>query len=134
MEKYKETNPGKDTTVTFKPQRIAFDARVTRSPLIDKILPDLTEMQDANLSVHFDSQTGEILMNGSIPRMRYKDYTIDNLKLNLETKLNALNYAITFDQLGNQKYRVQTTPLSGKAQNNVLGVRLRVRAAEYNTL
>ncbi|MEO6130595.1 MAG: translocation/assembly module TamB domain-containing protein, partial [Saprospiraceae bacterium] len=130
IDKYIETNPGKDTVVTFKPQRIAFSARVIRSPLIEQILPDLTEMEDANLAGNFNSETGEIKIAGSVPRMRYKDYTVDNLKLDIETKIDALNYAITFDQLGSQKYQVRNTSLSGKAQNNILDVSLQVRDAD----
>ncbi|MBK9983726.1 MAG: hypothetical protein IPP15_15365, partial [Saprospiraceae bacterium] len=44
-------NTQPDTVITFDPQKIEFTAKLVRSPFIEALLPELVEMEDANLSV-----------------------------------------------------------------------------------
>ncbi len=133
INKYFNTIPGPVTAVKYEPQQVKFSARLIRSPLIEDIVPDLKEMEDLNLTGSFDSQTGDIVVTGGIPRLRYKDYTVSNLVLDLHTANDALNYAFTFDQLSSLQLQILNTSLSGKAQNNILGIDLLVKnAAEKN--
>ncbi|MEP6646112.1 MAG: translocation/assembly module TamB domain-containing protein [Saprospiraceae bacterium] len=127
IDRYFNTRPATDTLINSKPQRIAFTAKLIRSPLVQDLVPDLEEMEDATFNGKFDSETKEITFSGNIPRLRYKDYTINNLALDLVTKNNALNYSFKFDDLNSPQFRILTTSLSGKAQNNILDVNLQVR-------
>jgi len=130
INKYFDTSPGKDSTITYEPQQIAFTARLIRSPLVEDLLPDLKDMEDANVTGSFDSNTGEIIVTGSIPRLQYQDYTVNNFNLDLHTENDAVNYAVTLDQISNLQLQMVNLSLSGKAQNDILGINLQVRDAE----
>ena len=127
---YINLRPGTDTTYTYAPQQITFDAQFIRSPLVEELFPELTDMEDARLTGNFDSNIGEIKVEGSLPRMLYKEFIIDGIELDIQTENNALNYALTFDQLSSKKIQVLNTSLSGKAQNDVLDITLKVQDAE----
>ncbi len=130
--KYYNTQP--DSVVTYDPQKIEFTARLVRSPFIEELLPELVEMEDANLAGNFNSETGKLNIDGSIPRLRYRDYTVDNFKLNLNTDINSLNYAITLDQVSNVQLQLINLSLTGKAQNDILTVNLQEQDAEKKDL
>ncbi|MFZ1677808.1 MAG: translocation/assembly module TamB domain-containing protein, partial [Saprospiraceae bacterium] len=132
INKYYNTLP--DTVITFDPQKIEFTAKLVRSPFIEALLPELVEMEDANLSGDFNSDTGKILLEGSIPRLKYRDYTIDNFKLNLNTDNNSLNYAVTLDQVSSTQLQLINLSLSGKAQNDILSVNLKEQDANKKDL
>ena len=130
IDKYFDTTPGKDTIRNYNPQQVAFTATLVRSPLVEQLLPDLREMQDASLNGQFDSNTGEIIIEGSIPRLVYKEFTVNDLALDIKTENDALNYAFTFDELSSKQLQVLNTSLSGKAKDNVLDVEFEVKDAE----
>ncbi len=130
IDRYFDITPGKDSTIAYDPQRVRFSINLVRSPLIEELIPDLKDMEDAHIAGNFDSQSGEILIDGGIPYFRYKGFTVDNFKLNLNTEAEALNYSFKFDELRSEKLQVLNTSLSGKAQNNKLGISLQVKDAE----
>lgn len=113
-----------DSLVAYDPTHIQFTATATRSPLIAEIFPSLEEMEDVNLKGNFDSNKKEINIDGSIPRLKYKEYTMDALKLNVSTGNNALNYDFTLEQIAGKKIQVVNLSLSGKAQNDILDMKL----------
>ncbi|MBK9985178.1 MAG: translocation/assembly module TamB domain-containing protein [Saprospiraceae bacterium] len=132
ISKYYNTQP--DTVITFDPQKIEFTAKLVRSPFIEALLPELVEMEDANLSGNFDSETGMIEVDGSIPRLKYRDYTIDNFLLTLNTDNNSLNYAVALDQVSSTQLQLTNLSLSGKAQNDILSINLKEQDVEKKDL
>lgn len=132
INKYYNMQP--DSVNTFDPQKIEFTAKLVRSPFIEQLLPELVEMEDANLAGNFDSETGKIIVDGSIPRLRYRDYTVDNFKLNVNTDNNSLNYALTLDQVSSVKLQLINLSLTGKAQNNILSINLKEQDADKKDL
>ncbi|MEP6794300.1 MAG: translocation/assembly module TamB domain-containing protein [Saprospiraceae bacterium] len=123
-----------DSAITYDPQKIEFTAKLVRSPFIEALLPELVEMEDANLAGNFDSETGKIIVDGNIPRLRYRDYTIENFKLNLNTDNNSLNYVVTLDQVSSTQLQLINLSLTGKAQNNILSINLKEQDAEKRDL
>jgi len=117
-------NLQQDSVIAYDPQHINFTATVTRSPLIAEILPSLEEMEDVHLEGSFDSNKKEINIKGGVPRVKYKDYTIDDLDLNLTTENNALNYTFSLEQIKSPKLQIVNLSLSGKAQNDILEIKL----------
>jgi TamB, inner membrane protein subunit of TAM complex len=124
---YFNTSPDSVTISAYDPQQFVFEAYLTRSPLIVQVLPDLKDMADMHLKGNFDSSTGEIFMEGGISMLQYQDYNINNLRLEVKTSLEALNYQLSFDQLSSSRLQILNTSLSGKAQNDKLDLLLKVK-------
>ncbi|MDQ3017252.1 MAG: translocation/assembly module TamB, partial [Bacteroidota bacterium] len=127
IDNYFDTTPARDSTIAYDPQQLEFNIRIIRSPLVEELLPDLTEMEDAVIEGNFDSTTDEIVVKGSAPRMMYKDFVIDNFGLDINTENNALNYSFTLDQLRKKEIQIQNLSFSGKAQNDVVDMDLQIK-------
>lgn len=114
----------------YSPQQFTFDVRVIKTPLLTKFVPDLKQLNPVTINGKFDSSTGELLVNGTMPKVVYGTNTVTNGKLNINTSNNALNYALTVDEV-----KVGTSldllypSISGNAQNNKLNVSVQVRDA-----
>jgi len=115
----------------YPPQQFVFDMRLVNSPLLKQFVPDLKQLDPVTINGRFDSNTGELIVNGAIPKVVYGTNTISNGKLNINTNNNALNYALTVDQV-----KVGTSldllypSITGSAQNNKLNINLQVRDAK----
>ncbi|MDN5285165.1 MAG: translocation/assembly module TamB [Mucilaginibacter sp.] len=112
----------------YSPQQFAFDARLIKTPLLTQFAPDLKQLDPVLLKGSFNSETGELIVNGSIPKVVYGTNTINNAKLDINTANNALNYNFTIDQIKiGSSLDLLYTSLSGKAQDNKLDLSLQVR-------
>src|SRR5207253_805048 len=83
-------------TAPYKPQQFNFDMRVVKTPLVTQFAPDLKQLDPVLINGRFDSQTGELLVNGTMPKIVYGTNVVSNGKLNINTANNALNYGLTF--------------------------------------
>ncbi len=117
--------PGK-----YSPEQFNFDLHLVKTPLLSQFVPDLKQLDPVNITGRFNSTTGELLVNGSMPKIIYGTDVINNGKLNINTGNNALNYALTFDQIKvGASINVLYPSVSGSAQNNKLNISLQVRDA-----
>ncbi|WP_460681363.1 translocation/assembly module TamB domain-containing protein [Mucilaginibacter koreensis] len=117
--------PGK-----YSPQQFNFDLRVVKTPLVTQFAPDLKQLDPININGRFNSTSGELVVNGTMPRIIYGTNVVDNGKLNINTGNNALNYALTFDQISTgPSIKILYPSISGAAQNNKLNISLQVRDA-----
>ena len=115
----------------YPPQQFVFDMRVINSPLLKQFVPDLKQLEPVTVNGRFDSNTGELTVNGAIPKVIYGTNTISNGKLNINTNNNALNYALTVDQVKvGTLLNLLYPSISGSAQNNKLNISLQVRDAK----
>jgi hypothetical protein len=116
--------------VKYSPENFEFDIHVVKTPLVSQFAPDLKQLDPILIKGNFDSQAGTLVVNGSMPKVVYGSNTINNLKLNINTANNALNYAITVDDVkAGSSINLLYTSISGNAQNNKLNLRLQVRDA-----
>ncbi|PJJ79777.1 translocation/assembly module TamB domain-containing protein [Mucilaginibacter auburnensis] len=123
---------GKATVVAnkpgYQPQQMRFAMRVVKTPLLQQFAPDLKQLDPIALTGRFDSSTGELIVNGSIPKVVYGTSIINNTKLNINTANNALNYSLTADEIKpSPSIDLLNTSVTGSAQNNKLNVNLQVR-------
>ncbi|WP_462264707.1 translocation/assembly module TamB domain-containing protein [Mucilaginibacter sp.] len=117
--------PGK-----YSPQQFNFDLRVVKTDLVTQFVPDLKQLDPIIINGRFNSQSGELVVNGTMPKIVYGTNVVDNGKLNINTGNNALNYALTFDQISTgPSIKILYPSISGSAQNNKLNVSLQVRDA-----
>ncbi|WPU95871.1 translocation/assembly module TamB domain-containing protein [Mucilaginibacter sabulilitoris] len=130
-QKNKPTTDHPPLTTRYSPQQFVFDAKLVKTPLLTQFVPDLKELDPVQLKGSFNSQSGELVVNGSAPKVVYGTNTVDNVKLDINTANNALNYNFGVDKIRvGSSLELLYTSLSGKAQDNKLDISLQVRDAE----
>jgi hypothetical protein len=131
INKYYDTNlaAGK-TKPKYTPENFAFDIHITKTPLLSQFAPTLTQLQPVLIKGNFDSQSGTLVVNGTLPKIVYGTDVISNLKLNINTGNNALNYAINADKVAvGSSLNLVFPSIKGSAQNNKLNLNVEVRDA-----
>ncbi|MBD1363897.1 translocation/assembly module TamB domain-containing protein [Mucilaginibacter sp. ZT4R22] len=133
INKYYNTNLVSKTPVVktkYSPQQFTFDARMVKTPLVEKFAPDLKQLDPVLINGRFNSSTGELVVDGSIPKVIYGTNTVNNAKLAINTGNNALNYSLTADEIKvGSSLDLLYTSVTGAAQNDKLGISLQVRDA-----
>jgi hypothetical protein len=131
IDKYYNTSLGSKiprAKVKYSPQQFNFDFRLVKTPLVEKFVPDLKQLDPVLFTGRFNSATGELIVNGSAPKVIYGTNIVNNLKLAINTGNNALNYNLTVDEIKvGSSLDILNTSLAGAAQNNKLGINLQVR-------
>ncbi len=118
------------TAVHYAPEQFSFDMRIVKTPLTAQLLPALKTLDPVLITGHFNSQTGDLVINGSAPKMVYGTNIANNVKLALNTANNALNYSLTADEIkAGSSINLLNTSVTGNAQNNKLNISLQVRDA-----
>ncbi|MEN0055310.1 MAG: translocation/assembly module TamB domain-containing protein, partial [Mucilaginibacter sp.] len=103
---------------------------LVKTPLLTQFAPDLKQLDPVLLNGSFNSESGELIVKGSMPKVVYGTNTVDNAKLNINTGNNALNYSFDVDKIRvGSSLELLYTSISGKAQDNKLNVALQVRDA-----
>ncbi|MBK0378147.1 translocation/assembly module TamB domain-containing protein [Mucilaginibacter segetis] len=124
------TTTKKQPAVKYSPQQFTFDARFVKTPLVTQFAPDLKQLDPVLINGRFNSSSGELVVNGSMPKIVYGTNVVNNMKLAINTGNNALNYNLTVDEIKvSSNIDLLNTSLSGSAQNNKLGINLQVRDA-----
>ncbi|WP_158824872.1 translocation/assembly module TamB domain-containing protein [Mucilaginibacter lacusdianchii] len=115
---------------TYPPQQFNFDLRIVKTALVTQFAPDLKQLDPVLINGRFNSQTGELLVNGTMPRIVYGTNVVSNGKLNINTQNNALNYGLTFDQIqAGSSLKLLYPSITGNAQNDHLNLSLQIRDA-----
>ena len=108
-------------------QQLAFNIYIDNDPVIKQLIPALTGLEPINISGSYKSVNDSININGSIPRLVYGTNTISGGSILVETKENALVYAVNIDEITNDQYRLPYTSLTGDVKDNTLTYDLRMR-------
>ncbi|MDB5009599.1 MAG: hypothetical protein JWQ06_388, partial [Mucilaginibacter sp.] len=134
INKYYNTAMASTTATTkpaYSPQQFVFDAKIVKTPLVTQFAPTLKQLEPIIITGRFNSSTGELVVNGSMPKIVYGTSTVNNLKLAINTGNNALNYNVTADEIkASSSVNLLYTSISGNAQNNKLNISLQVRDAK----
>ncbi|GAA4336847.1 hypothetical protein GCM10023149_45960 [Mucilaginibacter gynuensis] len=116
--------------VKYSPQQFRFDVRLVKTPLVEQFVPQLKTLDPVNLTGRFNSQAGELVVDGSVPKVVYGTQTVNNMKLAVNTGNNALNYNLSVDEIkASSSVDLLYTSVSGNLQNNKLTTSLQVRDA-----
>lgn len=114
----------------YSPENYAFDIHLVKTPVTTQFFPNIKQLSPILITGQFNSETGNLVVNGAIPRVVVGTNTVKNLKLNINTGNNALNYALTVDEIkAGSSLDLLYTSISGSAQNNKLNISLQVRDA-----
>lgn len=114
----------------YSPQQFTFDIRAVKTPMLSQLVPDLKQLDPVLINGRFNSTNGELLVNGSIPKVVYATNTVINAKLNINTDNNALNYALTVDDIKvGTSIDLLYASITGNAQNNKLNLKVQISDA-----
>ena len=117
----------------YAPEQFVFGARFVKTPLIAQLVPGLKQLDPVIISGYFNSQTGDLVVNGSMPKVVYGTNTVSNLKLSintLNTQQNALNYSLTADEIrASSSIDLLYTSITGNVNDDKLNISLQVRDA-----
>ncbi|RYD94060.1 MAG: translocation/assembly module TamB, partial [Sphingobacteriales bacterium] len=126
---------GKPTVIAakpgYQPQQMRFAIRVVKTPLLQQFAPDLKQLDPINVTGRFDSSTGELIVNGSIPKVVYGEQVVNNMKLDINTGNDALNYSLSVDEVKvSPSIDILYTTISGNLKDDKLSTSLQVRDKE----
>lgn len=126
----------------YTPENFTFDLHITKTALTQQLVPDLKQLDPVLITGHFNSATGDLAVNGAMPKVIYGTNTVNNLKLMINTLnnnsagtnnsfvSNALNYNLSVDEVKvGSSVDLLYTSIGGYAQNNKLNLSLQVRDA-----
>jgi autotransporter translocation and assembly factor TamB/Tfp pilus assembly major pilin PilA len=105
-------------------QSLAFDLKVTDSPLLLKLVPAIKSLEPIAISGRYNSINDSIVLSGSIPKLVFGTNTITNAKLTLDKQDDALVYNIMIDDIQNDQFQLPYTQLNGVVEKNILDYNL----------
>jgi hypothetical protein len=124
------TNTSAEPKPKYSPQQFAFDIHVIKTPISEKLVPSLKRLDPVLITGHFNSQTGDLTVNGTMPKVIYGTYVINNTKLAINTANNALNYSFTADEAKlSSSIDLLYPSITGNAKNNKLNIKVQMRDA-----
>lgn len=131
IDKYYNTSAASGKTkVKYSPENFVFDIHVAKTPLMVQFLPDLKELTPILINGHFNSETGDLALNGALTKMVYGTNNVSNLKIAINTGNNALNYSFTVDDIKmGSSFDLLYTAITGNAQNNKLNIDAQIHDA-----
>lgn len=126
INKYFKIGDGKPLPVKTV-QDFTFAFNVTNRPILQEFVPELTKLEPVNFKGSYNSQTGSLVVDGSVKQVVYSGNTINNLRLQLNTADSALNYALNLNGVSTASLQLNKTSLNGNIQNNQLGINLNLK-------
>lgn len=116
-----------DTIPAYSPAQIEFGATFRRSPLIIRMLPELTEMQPITLDGNFNSETKSIHIKGVAPKAVYAGTDIQNVSFDVNTLDSTLYYAALINNIKVSSIEITNTLLSGTIKNSSIDAGLWIK-------
>ncbi|WP_188360822.1 translocation/assembly module TamB domain-containing protein [Flavobacterium orientale] len=120
-------SPETVTVNNTEEQHFAFNVAVKNTPILQKIIPDLTGLEPISIDGRYNTVNDSIVMKGKIPLIKYGKITITNAVIDLNTLENALVYSVIVDDIQNEQFQIPHTSLTGKAENNVIEYALQLQ-------
>jgi len=116
-----------DTIPSYPPAKMEFGLTFTRSPLIIRIAPQLTEMQPITLDGNFDSEAKSINIKGVAPKAVYDGTDIQNVSFDINTLDSTLYYAVLVNTIKVSGIELTNTLLSGTVKNSSIDAGLWIK-------
>jgi hypothetical protein len=115
----------------YSPEQFIFDARFVKTPLVTQFAPSLKQLDPVMINGYFNSKTGDLVVNGSMPKVIYGTNEVSNVKLAIKTNQDELDYSLTADQIkASSSLNLLYTSITGNAQDDKLNISLQVRDAK----
>jgi len=116
-----------DTIPAYDPVEIEFGMTFRRSPLIIRVLPELTEMQPITFDGNFNSENKSINIKGVAPKAVYSGTEIQNVSFDVNTLDSTLYYAALINNIKVSGIELTNTLLSGTVKNSIIDAGLWIK-------
>jgi hypothetical protein len=101
-------------------------AKAYDNPALRAFIPELKKMDSVNIDASFSTQTG-MNANVSAPVIVYGPNQVNDIKLNVVTRNNQLEYNTSFSQFKSGTFAMFATTLNGTISNNLINFSLRIK-------
>jgi len=105
-------------TTSYEPQTFDFNAQLVRSPLIKRMVPELTEMDPITLFGNFNSSQKSINARIGAPHILYAETLIDDVSFDINTADSTLFYAGNIGEVNVSNIELINTLISGNVKDS----------------
>lgn len=105
-------------SLSYSPTSFEYGATFIRSALIQKLVPELTEMQPVHVDGYFNSDLNMVTMKAVAPRTVYNGTTLRNIVVDVNTADSTLYYSVLLNEVALSNFELINTILSGNVKNN----------------
>src|SRR5690606_38693787 len=115
------------STASYDPQTFDFNAELVRSPLVERIVPALTEMDPVTLFGNFNSAERSINARLGASHILYDGTLIDTVSFDINTADSVLFYAGNIGRINVSNIELINTLISGNVKESVVETGLWIR-------
>ncbi|MBB6611695.1 translocation/assembly module TamB domain-containing protein [Pontibacter sp. Tf4] len=124
---YFDLQPDPPYPANLNLEDFTFNINLKKTGVITSFVPGLTQLQPAGpLTGSYDGETQTFKMDGGFTRLKYTDYTLNGLTLQVRGDREKMNYNVNLSQFLSPSLRAKDVALTGAARDNDLLVRLSV--------
>jgi hypothetical protein len=119
---------GQKTTVKkSQPQQVTLVIDVKDSPILKKIVPEITTLSPIKIEARYNSVNDTIQINGTIPKLVYAGNTLTNAIIKVDKVDNSLVYSLFVDDVKNPNFKLPFAKVSGVVSENVVDYLLELK-------
>ncbi|MBC5772689.1 translocation/assembly module TamB domain-containing protein [Pontibacter sp. KCTC 32443] len=120
-----QPDPPYPANLNLKDFAVTIDLK--KPEIITSFIPGLQQLQPTTpLTASYDGQTQTFKMDGGFSRIKYTDYTLNGLTLQVRGDREKMNYSADLTQLLSPSLRAKDVALTGAARDNDLVLRLAI--------
>nr|WP_219337340.1 translocation/assembly module TamB [Pontibacter populi] len=124
---YFDLQPDPPFPANLNLEDFAFDIDLRKPAIVTAFVPGLEQLQPSGpLTGSYDGETQTFKMDGSFSKIKYTDYTLNGLTLQVRGDREKMNYSADLTQLLSPSLRAKDVALTGAARDNDLLMRLSV--------
>ncbi|GGK87680.1 translocation/assembly module TamB domain-containing protein [Rufibacter glacialis] len=115
----------------YKPSRQArqftFAMALHKPRVFQAFVPGLTRVKLDTLYGSYNSQTANLQVVADVPRLRYTNFRLDSLNLEMNSNPNQLNYAVRAERARQDTLQIENIVLTGNVQDNIVATRAAIQ-------
>jgi hypothetical protein len=121
-------NVGQKTKSTISdPQQVTLVIDIKDSPILQKIIPEITTLSPIKLRARYNSVNDTITLNGTIPKLVYAENDITNAIIKIDKVANSLVYSLFVDDVKNPNFKLPFAKVSGTISDNIIAYLLELK-------
>nr|WP_162425732.1 translocation/assembly module TamB [Pontibacter pudoricolor] len=122
---YFDLQPDPPFPANLNLEDFAFDIDLKKPAIVTAFVPGLEQLQPSGpLTGSYDGETQTFKMDGSFSKIKYTDYTLNGLTLQVRGDREKMNYSADLTQFLSPSLRAKDVALTGAARDNDLLMRL----------
>jgi len=102
-----------------EPSNFNFEIQLHNHPILSEVLlPQLKEFEPGIIQGGYDSKKKELKLNATMKKIMYGTTEINNLVVDVNSDVNALNYKISSSNISNAQIKINNFLFDGKLADN----------------